>query len=214
MKTKKILIISIVMLFSTINITYAQDGREGLSFGVKLGLNASNIYDTQDDALQSDSKIGFAAGAFLAIPLGKYIGIQPEILLSQRGFKGNGSVLGSTYELTRTTNYLDIPLLFAIKPIGFLTILAGPQYSYLLKQTDKFENSTISFEQEQEFENDDIRKNILCFTGGIDINLKQLVLSARAGWDMQRNRGDGSSTTPRYRNVWYQATVGYRFYNQ
>jgi hypothetical protein len=38
------------------------------------------------------------------------------------------------------------------------------------------------------------------------------VLSARSGWDVQRNNGDGTSSIPRYKNVWFQATIGYRFY--
>jgi hypothetical protein len=33
----------------------------------------------------------------------------------------------------------------------------------------------------------------------------------RGSWDLKNNNGDGTSTTPRYKNVWYQATVGYRF---
>ena len=47
--------------------------------------------------------------------------------------------------------------------------------------------------------------------GGVDIDISNLVLGVRAGWDTQTNDGDGGSTTPRYKNMWYQATVGYRF---
>jgi len=132
-------------------------------------------------------------------------------LISQKGFKATGRILGGTYSFTRTTTYLDIPLLFSIKPSEFITLQVGPQYSYLLKQNDVFTNASTSIEQEQEFVNDNIRKNTLCFTGGADINLKHVVLGARAGWDILNNNGDGSSTTPRYKNVWYQATIGYRF---
>jgi len=91
--------------------------------------------------------------------------------------------------------------------------MAGPQYSYLLKQTDVFTNGSTSIAQEKEFENDNVRKNTLCFAGGMDINLKHIVLGVRAAWDVQNNNGDGSSTTPRYKNAWYQFTFGYRFYN-
>jgi hypothetical protein len=62
--------------------------------------------------------------------------------------------------------------------------------------------------QEKEFEND---KSVLCFVAGIDITMDQFVLGARAGWDLQNNNGDGTSTNPRYKNVWYQATLGFRF---
>jgi len=99
-------------------------------------------------------------------------------------------------------------LLLALKPSGYFTILAGPQYSFLLKQKDVFANVA----QEQEFDNDNIRKNILCFLGGFDININHIVFGARAGWDIQNNNGDGTSTNPRYKNVWYQGTLGIRFY--
>ncbi len=184
---------------------------ERIQFGMKAGINFSNVYDSKGEQFNADGKIGAAGGVFISIPLGKYLGIQPEILFSQKGFKATGSLLGSNYTFTRTTNYIDIPLLLAIKPTSVITILAGPQYSYLMKQKDVFVTSVTSVEQQKVFENDNIRKNTLCFVGGADINLAKLVLSARAGWDIQNNNGDGTSTTPRYKNVWYQATIGYRF---
>jgi hypothetical protein len=189
------------------------DFRHKLLFGLKAGGNYSNVYDSQGEDFQADPKLGFVGGAFIAIPIGKYLGIQPEVLLSQKGFVATGSLFGSTYKFTRTSTYMDIPLMFAFKPSEFITIMAGPQYSYLINQKDVFANSSTSFQQETEFENDNIRKNTLCFLGGVDLTLKHIVLGARAGWDLQTNNGDGTSSTPRYKNVWYQATIGYRFYN-
>jgi hypothetical protein len=78
-------------------------------------------------------------------------------------------------------------------------------------QKDAFENGSTTIEQETEFENDNIRKNTLSFIGGVDITMKSIVVSARGGWDFQKNLGDGTSTTPRYKNMWYQLTFGYRF---
>lgn len=212
MKYKIFMIAAIAYMASNV---YAQstesDLREELKFGVKVGANYSNVYDEQGDNFNADPKFGLATGVFLAIPIGKYLGIQPELLFSQKGFKATGTFLGSKYDFTRTTNYLDIPLLIAIKPVPNLTILAGPQYSYLMKQNDEFSGGGLSYTQEDEFKNDDIRKNTLCFLGGVDINLNRFVIGARAGWDITKNNGDGSSTTPRYKNVWYQATIGYSF---
>jgi len=211
----KKIIIMVAAVTSLANICRAQetDLRERLVFGLKAGANLSNVYDTQGDAFQPDSKLGFAGGAFLPIPIGKYLGIQPELLLSQKGFRATGMILGSPYTITRTTTYIDVPLLFSFKPSEFITILAGPQYSYLMKQNDVFANATTSIDQEKQFENDNIRKNILSISAGADITIKHIVLGVRAAWDIQDNNGDGTSVTPRYKNVWYQATIGYRFYN-
>jgi hypothetical protein len=189
------------------------DVRDQLFISLKGGLNLSNVYDAQGEQFKADPKFGFAAGASLTVPIGKYLGVQPEILFSQKGFQGTTVILGNAYDFTRTTNYLDIPLFITLKPVESLTLLAGPQYSYLMRQKDEFTDGTTIAQQETAFENDNIRKNTLCFIGGIDINLNHIVLGARAGWDVQKNNGDGSSSTPRYKNVWYQATIGYRFIN-
>lgn len=203
-------IIIIIAIFGLLaHTSHAQD-KNAIHLGLKAGLNLSNIYDTDDNDFDTDPKLGLALGAFVSVPLGRYMGIQPEILFSQKGYKSQGNVLGSSYELTRTTSFIDVPLLVAFRPIAALTVLAGPHYSFLVQRKDKFSNSNISFEQEQEFKNSNLRKNIFGFTGGIDINLNRIVIGARAGWDIQNNEGDGTSTTPRYKNVWYQATIGYQ----
>jgi len=210
---KLILTLVAVVCFAGINEAQEKtDLREDLLFGFKVGLNLSNVYDEQGQDFVADSKIGFATGAFLAIPIGKYFGLQPELLLSQRGFQSTGSILGSNYSLKRTSSWIDVPILFALKPSEFITLLAGPQYSYLTKQKDVFENGVTTVAQENEFRNDNIRKNILCFTGGVDITLKHLVIGARAGWDLQRNNSDGTTSTPRYKNRWIQGTIGYRLF--
>jgi hypothetical protein len=204
---KNLILIVAVML----SITYGTTAQNQAAFGLKVGANYSNVYDSQGEDFSADAKFGFAAGAFLSIPFGKYLGIQPEILFSQKGFKGTGTMFGSTYDVTRTTNYIDVPLLVAVKPVQYITFLAGPQFSFLMKQKDEFNSLTSNFQQEEAFDNDNIRKNTLCFTGGADINLDHTVIGLRAGWDLSNNNGDGTSSTPRYKNAWVQATIGYKF---
>lgn len=200
-----------MIAFVTISVTNSIAQSTTVSFGIKAGTNYSNVYDSDNDDFVADGKFGFSAGGFATIPLGKFLGIQPEILYSQKGFKSTGTYFGSTYEMTRTTDFIDVPVLLAVKPIDQVTLLFGPQFSYLLKQKDEFTGGNISSTQQQEFDNDDITKNILGLTGGADINVDNLVFGLRAGWDIKTNEGNGDSSTPRYKNMWYQATVGYRF---
>lgn len=209
MKRIVLLVIAVVFVFS---ITNAQDNRSTLRFGPKAGLNLANVYDTEGEEFDAEAKIGFVAGAFAAIPIGKFLGFHPELLYSQKGFQASGSVLGSAYTFTRTLNYIDIPLLIAVKPTPGFTILAGPQYSYLMSKKDVFTNSFLNTEDQEEFENENLRKNTLCFLGGFDVNVSRFVFGARVGWDLFQNNGDGTSTTPRYKNVWYQATIGFSIF--
>ena len=112
-------ILMVAMVILTVTNSNAQSGaatdnRQKVSFGLKVGANYSNVYDSEGEDFIADAKFGLAAGGFVSIPLGKFFGIQPEILFSQKGFKSSGTYLGSTYSMTRTTDYIDVPLLFAV----------------------------------------------------------------------------------------------------
>jgi hypothetical protein len=205
-------LISMIFIAAIITTsTSAQDDRSKISMGVKAGLNYANVYDSEGEEFDADAKVGFAAGVFVAIPIGQWMGVQPELLFSQKGYQSTGSILGVDYDMTRTSNYIDVPLLFALKPSEGLTLLIGPQYSYLMKQTDVFNNPISDIVVEEEFDNENIRKNTLGVIGGFDLNLSDFIVSTRVSWDLTKNNGDGSSTTPRYKNVVGQITLGYRF---
>lgn len=182
--------------------------REKVVVGVKVGANIANVWDSQGQDFQADPKVGFAGGLFLGIPIGEAFGLQPEILFSQKGFIASGTLLGTGYSVKRTTSYIDIPLQFQIKPAEFLTVVLGPQYSFLVHQQDVYTFGANSIVQEQEFRNDEIRKNILGFVAGADLSISNFVFAPRMGWDLVSNNGDGSSSTPRYKNRWIQLTVG------
>ena len=211
MKNKSLLMLIALFVFAGTGMAQTSDFSEKISIGVKAGANISNVYDTQGDEFDADAKLGFAAGAFVQIPLGRFLGFHPEILFSQKGYQGSGSILGSDYNYTRTTNFIDVPLLIALKASPFVTFLVGPQYSYLVSQKYYLHTALGDVTEEEHFENENLLKNTLSVTGGFDINLSSIVIGARAGWDITNNKGDGTSTTPRYKNMWYQATVGYRF---
>lgn len=192
--------------------TLAQDDlRERFNFGVKAGANLSNIWDTDAEDFSADPKFGFAGGVFISLPLGKLLAIQPEVIFSQKGYKASGTFLTVPYEVTRTSNYLDIPILLAFRPADFISILAGPQIGFQLSQKDKFTAGSFSSEEQQQFENDNWRKNMLGVHLGLDINIGHVVISPRAALDLQNNRGDGTSSDPRYKNFLVQLTLGYRF---
>ncbi|ASS49088.1 MAG: hypothetical protein A3D31_04845 [Candidatus Fluviicola riflensis] len=216
MKTicQSLLLAALVSPFTAISQVeiISPDVRGTILFGIKGGTNYSNVYDSEGEQFDADAKFGFVGGGFVSLPIGKLIGIQPEVLYSQKGFQGSGILLGEQYVIDRTTNYIDVPVFFLVKPAPIFTIMAGPQFSYLVSQKDVLSDGENSVEQEQEFENDNIRKYTMCFVGGVDINVRHFVIGGRGGWDLFNNNGDGTSTTPRYKNVWIQATLAYRFY--
>lgn len=186
------------------------DARNRPSFGVKAGINRSNVWDEQGQDFQADAKTGFVGGAFISLPITTFIGIQPEILISQKGFQGSGTLLTIPYTFSRTTTYLDVPLLVQIKPVEAFTVVFGPQYAYLLSERNTYSFGGNNTVLQEEFDNDNIRKNTMGFVIGADFNADHVVISGRAGWDFLNNNGDGTSTTPRYKNQWLQLTLGFK----
>lgn len=65
------------------------DNREVFQIGGRAGLTYSNVYDSEGDKFNADGKLGFTAAAFFMVPIGKYLGIQPEIMFTQKGFQGS-----------------------------------------------------------------------------------------------------------------------------
>lgn len=196
---------------------FAQDGttssstdtRENFKFGVKAGINLSNVYDEEDQDFVADGKVGFAGGVFVSIPLGKFVGIQPELLYSEKGFKSEGSILGADYEFKRKTSHLDIPVHVQIKPVENLSILVGPQFSYLLNTETEFNGFTGG--SEEEINGDNYKKGVFGLSAGVDFNVDNFVISGRAAWDLSKTDKDGDETTLRYKNQVIQFTVGYTF---
>jgi hypothetical protein len=207
----KKLILMFAVMSCIVAQTQAQGFRNRSQFGVKAGINFANVYDSQGEKFNAEGKLGIAGGFFLTLPIGKLVGIQPEIMFSQKGFHATGSLLGGNYELARTQTYIDIPLLLTVKPNEIISLLAGPQVSYLLHQKDVFGNGLATIEQQQEFNKDNYRKNILGAVLGIDVNITRATIGIRGSWDFQNNNSDGSSNTPRYKNALVQATVVYKF---
>lgn len=200
-----------VVLFISGSAVAQDDLRERFTFGVKAGVNVSNIWDTEAEDFSAEAKAGFAGGLYATIPLGRLLALQPEVMFSQKGYTASGQFLTVPYEMKRTSNYLDIPLLLVFRPAQFISIMAGPQIGFQLSQKDKFTLGDFSTEDQQEFENDNWRKNMLGIHMGLDINIQRFVISPRAALDFQDNKGDGTSTDPRYKNFLLQLTLGYRF---
>ena len=205
MKTLHKLILAAGLLLS------AQTGIAQATFGLKAGMNVSNVYDERGDDFVADAKLGAVVGAQVYLPIVDFLGFQPELLFSQRGFRATGVINGWYYEMKRTTNFLDIPLMFVIRATPTFAFVAGPQFSYLMSQRDVFTNSTNTIAVEQVFRNDNPRRNLACFVGGFDVTAGNIIVGARGGIDVQDNQGDGSSGTPRYKNTWVQLTVGANF---
>lgn len=182
-----------------------------LPLGIKAGTNYTNAYDLTNEHYRSDAKSGFTAGVFLPISLGRTLGIQPEILFSQKGIRASGNLLGSTFTMKRTTGYLDVPVMVAFKPMQMVSFFGGVQFSYLLTERDQWVSSAASDLQMRALATNEGRKKIVGLVVGLDVNADHFVLGVRGGWDLQSNLLKPLPEKLDYKNTCLQTTLGYRF---
>lgn len=123
-----------IFLFSLCSLTALHgqmtDGKP--RFGIKAGVNGSNLYD---DANASDkkSRLGLTAGAFLQIPMAKgRMALRPELLFTTKG--GAYDYLNGTRPDFKI-NYIELPLSLEYRLFGLLNLHAGG-YASLLATAD------------------------------------------------------------------------------
>jgi hypothetical protein len=106
----KKLIVPIIACFAIITTAGAQT----LKLGVKAGANLGKIDGTD---FKSGFQLGYQAGAFAEIGLGKTFGIQPELLFNQTNTKlatNTSQIADVSVNDEIHLNYLSIPILLLI----------------------------------------------------------------------------------------------------
>lgn len=187
----------------------AQTKTNSPSFGIRAGLNLANI-TKENDSYASEIKPGFNAAAFVEIPLVNGFSFQPELQFSQKGYRSSGSFLASPYEYTATLNYVEVPLLAKIVPSKNFAIVVGPQFSFLTSSEYKFKTGNVNYENVVNNNNNDLRENVVGGVAGIEAGSGNFIFSARYSLDFQRNNGDGTSSTPKYKNQVVGLSIGFK----
>lgn len=154
----------IIVLFVLIGITPSSQAQVTLKPGIRAGVNFSKFtnYDT-------DFKTGFYVGGELGIKFNKLYTLQPELVYSRQGGKGQGQYLNiiddmlfySDKEFNYTIDYLSLS---AISTFNFGTgfhVLVGPSLDF--KLNDNFENNSFTNGQPIGFD--------LALVGGIGYSL-------------------------------------------
>ena len=122
---KKIFLI--IVCASTFVVTKAQ-----VSYGVKGGLNISNVIG--EDADGAKSKVGFHAGVFAGFPVADKLSIQPELVYSAQGSKFEVS---GEDDVIQNAGYLNIPVLAKYNIASGFYGATGPQLGFLLSAKAK-----------------------------------------------------------------------------
>ena len=196
------------------SLTFAQQ------FGVKGGMNVSSL---SDDASLSDqkSKIGFNAGVFMNAPLGSSFSIQPELIYTQYGAKGDYDATVITpngpqtqrFSTSTHLDYIALPVMFQYNATPSFYLEAGPEFGLSVSAKNKVKNETTN---ETIAESGNFKDDINGFNVGIGLGAgyyftPKIGLTARyvAGvTDIAKDRPSGSDSV---KNNVFQVGLAYKF---
>ncbi|HPG41682.1 MAG TPA: porin family protein [bacterium] len=120
--------------------------------GVMGGVNFANVYN--NNAEDTDTRIGYTLGGFITIRAYKQFLIQPEILFSSKGFisqAGNHQSTDSasySYKTENTfiLNYIEVPVLGVVEISKHFRLYGGPYFDFFISGKKKMEfNGTFTY---------------------------------------------------------------------
>jgi hypothetical protein len=173
-------------------------GDRAFRFGVKAGLNLSQLYVSGVDVEDRRNKVGIHGGLWAKIPTGDLFAIQPELLYTNNGSRisyqaTTVSGLGGS-EVRFNMNYIQLPILASLT-LGPISIQAGPYVSYLLNANVKnveldnaVDPTTIAELNENSFHRVDYG-----LAGGIAFDIKGFQLGARYNHGLRETSQNGLS---------------------
>jgi hypothetical protein len=119
-------------LFACVTLVAFGATAQGISGGLKLGLNLSNTTISSSEAgitVSPSFRPTIHAGGYLTAMLSEKLGIQPEILYSGQGYKQNGG--------TMAVDYITVPVLVRYNFTSLFSAHLGPQLGVLMSAKAK-----------------------------------------------------------------------------
>jgi hypothetical protein len=174
--------------------------------GIEGGFSIANTVDSYNEDYSTNSILAFNAGITATIPVIYPLSFQPEVLFSQKGYKGY--TIDGTF--TQRNNYIDIPLLANFRLVRGFNFLVGPQINIPVSTTNTFYNG---FNEASETHyTDSSNKSYVAGAVGFSVDLNPNVdIHARYVIDLQSNSYDVNSPIPDYRNQVWQFGIGIKF---
>jgi hypothetical protein len=130
----------LVLLTLTTTLSYAQ---QSIQLGLKAG---TNYFKLGGRSFDNTYNFSFSGGAYANLNYSSKWSIQPELLFNQTLGKTSETFSqiypGTVADQLVSLDYIALPILAVFKPIPQLSILLGPQYGYLISQTEGLEPGT------------------------------------------------------------------------
>ncbi len=182
-------------------------------FGVKAGVNFSDISGNEELVSNTSSKVGFQGGVMYKISIKKnWLSLQPEVIYIRKG----GIFYIEQLKIDARLDYVELPVLGMINLFGGnLNIHLGPQFSLL---------SNVEYAiSEESGMGGNINKSDLCnyntfdigIVGGIGVELEEVIVELRSSIGfLAVEKGfnyNGQQYNPSSKNFNVQFIAGYLF---
>ena len=134
-----------IALFLLAGLSFSFAQAQGVQFGLKAGVNYSNLAGDLQEEDMFQNKLGFVGGVTANLPLSSdgFLNLAPELLYSSKGYQYQDDEITVGTEVWKykgdvSFNYIDLPVMLRVNA-GGLFFEGGPVASYLLDIKDKTE---------------------------------------------------------------------------
>lgn len=167
------IMVKFTMVSTALLLTTFLTNAQTFHFGPKLDANYSAI---TGKGIRNKYSPGFQIGGFFEYNLNKHWAIQPELLYTWSAYKKAGDFLTYYNNSGRSAAgnnineaYVGVPLLVRYNVNKYFSVLAGPQYSYLI-----YDDEDLIKDEKQAFKNYELSANV-----GVQVNLENVGFYAR-----------------------------------
>ena len=178
----------------------------------------NNVVDLSNGFITTKSKTGISIGGYLNIPVSDKISFEPGLQYAQKGYTMQGNLkidalkfLGANASAKVEAHYIDVPLVLKAEVAKGLSIYAGPQLSYLVKNNLHLNAGVlgISLYNNKIDITDNFNRVDMGIAGGIGYKFDN-GFNIKAGYDYGLSKLDKNDNFKAYNRV-AKITVGFSF---
>ena len=217
------------LAFAVVCLIIMGSAKAQVSYGVQAGVNIANfkgealnslnnVVDLTNGFINTKSKTGFHVGGYVNIPVTDKISFEPGVQYSQKGYAMKGDLkidalkfLGVNASAKVQAHYIDMPLVLKAEVAKGLSIYAGPQISYLVKNNFQVNTSVLGISLLNKKLNltNNFNRMDIGLAGGVGYKFDN-GFNVKAGYDYGLSKLDKNDNFKAYNRV-VKVSVGFSF---
>ena len=184
MKNSLILFTTFILFIFTLNATCEAQQTSSPRFGIKGGVNYSNLYTQNSE----DNKMmpGYTIGVFNKMPITERIALQPELYYTTKGAEVtyNNAFVDGTARFK--VNYIEMPILLVLNLTDHFNVHVGPYVAYMINGSVKNESNINLFNFEDNINTDDYNRLDAGIAAGAGFDFGRLGIGVRYNYGLTK----------------------------